>query len=323
MLTLTPDETQRATQYAQEFAQATRAGTVASVVGVKRSHDFPGKRLVLRVTTGNRDFALKVDLDSPETGRLQHEYRVLTDLSAHFAQTATSRVVTPAYMSPSGLFFVTEFIDRTTALDVIYNEPDDNRVAQAYRRAGAWLHDLHSVQPAQPYAFWPQWMMERIRNSSDTIKSHVRHEYQRMMNIMRADAVHLRGLEDIRVFSHGDFHGLNLILGQGTAIGLDFTEARDKLAVYDIVDFLKADVFRPGDAEELDRSGILSRNKEMFFRLYRHPINMDILDFCMRGRLMRDWLLLSQQDREYSDYDRRRADRLRLRLKLTLTDTLI
>ncbi len=323
MLTLTPDETQRATQFSNECARAFLSEPVTSVEGVKRSHDFPGKRLLLRIRTNSKDYALKIDLDSPETGRLQHEFRVLTDLSAHFAQTPTSQVVQPVYVSPSGLFFVTEFVDRPTALDVIYHENDDNRVAQVYRRAGSWLHDLHSVQAAQTFQFWPQWMMERIRNSSHTINSHARHEYQHMMNIMRSDAVHLRGLEDTRVFSHGDFHGLNLILGQGTAIGLDFTEACDKLAVYDIVDFLKADVFRPGNAEDIDRSGILRRNKEMFFRLYRHPVNMDILDFCLRGRLLRDWLLLCQQDRDYSDYDKHRANRLHLRLKLALTDTLI
>lgn len=323
MLTLTPDEMQPATRFVEEFERISPSGSVTAFTGLKRSHDFPDQRLVLHVTTEQAEYALKIDFNSPESGRLQHEFSVLENLSTQFATHRNSQVVRPTYMSPSNLFFVTEFIDRPTALDIICNGKDDNQVAQVYRRAGAWLQDLHDCEPAEPYAFWPQWMMERIRNSSDTLKSHARHDYQQMMNIMRSDAIHLRGQEDIRVFSHGDFHGLNLILGQGVAIGLDFTESRKKLAVYDIVDFLKADVFRAGSAEDLDRSGILKRNKAMFLRRYRHPINMDILDFCIRGRLLRDWLLLCQQDHSYSEFERYKEKRLRLRLKHTLTEPLL
>lgn len=323
MHSLSPEETRLVNDCVREFSAQRSEYPVTAYECIWRSHGFANERLVLRLKSEICDLALKLDTQSSKTQRLSREFDLLTRLTTHFAKTPEAQVIRPIYLSDRDLFFVTEFVDRPTAVDVIYNSQDDRQVAQVYRRAGAWLQDLHCFQPAAQQPFWPQWMMERIRDSAQTLLPRVRSDYQQMMNIMRADAAHLRGQADLQVFSHGDFHGLNLILGQGAAIGLDFTEARDKLAVYDIVDFLKADVFRPGETDDIDRSGILRHNKQMFFRRYRHPINMDILDFCLRGRLLRDWLLLCQQDQTYSDFEQRKAQRLETRLKQALIGPLI
>ncbi|OUS37571.1 hypothetical protein A9Q94_05735 [Rhodobacterales bacterium 56_14_T64] len=141
-------------------------------------------------------------------------------------------------------------------------------------------------------------------------------EYHPFLDQMLKDSALFANSEDTLVFSHGDFHGDNLILGPGVTYGLDFTEASEKLAVYDIVDFMKADIFRDGPVDEVDRSGILQHNKDMFFRKYRHPINREILDFCIRGRLLIDWIGISKEAHSKSRFQRTKFSRLADRLTL-------
>ncbi|WP_170764841.1 aminoglycoside phosphotransferase family protein [Ruegeria lacuscaerulensis] len=272
--------------------------------------------MVLRIRTSAQDFALKIDTESPTTGRLQKEFGVLTALSVHFDQHEASRVVRPYYLSPSQTFFVSEFIDRPTAADLIHNSRDDDQIARIYRRAGAWLHDLHRFQPAKEYGFRPRWMTDGIRDLTQSVPNHILSESQPMLAALEKAAHYLKGIPETQVFSHGDFHSQNLIVGQGEMIALDFTEAREKLAVYDIVDFLKSDIFRDAHSAEVDRSGILKINKDMFFRRYRHPVHMEILDFCIRGRLLKDWLSLWQLDHDCSAYEEDRRQRLCDRLRL-------
>lgn len=315
MATFTLSEYDMASEFAEEFAQSCPKDAITQLSCIYRSHAFPESRQVWKVETSERVFALKIDTLSPDTGRLSREFDVLNRLFEHFRYNSTDRVVKPVYLSPGDAFIVTEFIDRPTAVDFIYNSEDDKQVAQIYRRAGSWLNGLHSFQEPRDYAFRPRWMTDSIRELATSTPSHVSSDSQPMIEVFLAEAARLRNRPDLRVFSHGDFHGLNLIIGQGTAVGLDFADARDKLAVYDIVDFLKADVFRDGATSDVDRSGILKRNKDMFFRQYRHPIDMDILDCCLRGRLLKDWLRLWQTDFTCSDYEKRKRDRLGYRLK--------
>ncbi len=316
MLTLTEDERNRAAGYVAEFSRHSQAGDQLRFDCVYRSHDFSDTRLVLRVHGRMQNYALKIDTGSPGTGRLKKEFELLTSLSAHFDRYAASRVIRPYYYSPGNTFFVTEFIDRPTAADLIHNSKDDDQVAQIYRRAGAWLHDLHKLRPSEEYGFRPRWMTDSIRELSQTVPTHILGEIRPMMAKLENAALTLKGIPGTKVFSHGDFHSQNLIVGQGEMIGLDFTEAQEKLAVYDIVDFLKSDVFRNAHPGDVDRSGILKSNKDMFFRRYRHPVHMEILDFCVRGRLLKDWLSLWQVNHDCSAFEEDRRQRLGERLRL-------
>ncbi len=315
MTAVTLEEFDKASACANELAQDCLGTPITQIRFHCRSHAFPDTRLVWKVETSNRSYALKLDTLSPETGRLRKEFDLLEQLTDHFRTSRNNRVVRPVYISPNGAFIVTEFVERPTATDIIYNSEDDTQVAQVYRRAGSWLHDLHGVQNATDYAFRPRWMIDSIREQSTQVPSHISDISQPMVEVFLAEAASLKNRPDLRVFSHGDFHGLNLIMGQGTAIGLDFTEARDKLAVYDIVDFLKADIFRDGANMDIDRSGVLTRNKEMFFRQYRHPIDTQILDCCLRGRLLKDWLRLWQPNFTCSEFELRKRERLQVRLQ--------
>lgn len=315
-LPLSDEEQARVASYIDEFSSELPQEFITHYDCIYRSHAFEDSRAVLILHTASRAFALKTDTESPTTGRLKAEFELLVELWDYFEGNDTSRVVRPVYLSPGGAFLVTEYISRPTAVDLIYNSPDENQVAQVYRRAGSWLNDLHARHAPISYAFRPRWMTDSIRDLVKAVPHEIEEQSRRMVNLMLAEGARLKGTEDLRVFSHGDFHGQNLIVGQGKTIGLDFTEARDKLAVYDIVDFLKSDIFRDGDGADVDRSGILKRNKDMFFRLYRHPINHDILDYCIRGRLLKDWLFLHQITHTCSAFEHDRRRRLGQRLRL-------
>jgi thiamine kinase-like enzyme len=142
--------------------------------------------------------------------------------------------------------------------------------------------------------------------------------YSPMINMLRRQGESLTRRHDTCGFTHGDFHGRNLLLGKGATYGIDFTEATEKLLVYDIVDFLKMDIFRPATPDALDRSGILRANKEMFLRQYSHPLDIDILDFCIRARLLIDWLSITQSKYDSSSFQRRKFYLLHDRLKQAL-----
>ncbi|MCG7520753.1 phosphotransferase [Ruegeria sp. Ofav3-42] len=314
-LPLSDEEQARVTSYIDEFSSRFQQDAITHYDCIYRSHAFEDSRAVLILHTASRAFALKTDTESPATGRLKNEFELLVELYDYFEGNDTSRVVRPVYLSPGGAFLVTEYLSRPTAVDLIYNSPDENQVAQVYRRAGSWLNDLHARHPPISYAFRPRWMTDSLRDLIRGVPYDIAEQSRKMVNVMLAEGARLKGTEDLRVFSHGDFHGQNLIVGQGKTIGLDFTEARDKLAVYDIVDFLKSDIFRDGDGAAVDRSGILKRNKDMFFRLYRHPINHDILDYCIRGRLLKDWLRYWQTDFTCSEFELRKRGLLETRLK--------
>ncbi|MBO9447794.1 phosphotransferase [Ruegeria sp. R14_0] len=317
ILPLSPEEDTHVKAYIREFCDTCLQAPVTGYDCIYRSHAFADTRSVVVLHTPSQAFALKIDTTSPTTDRLKSEFELLSALHQYFDGNETSRVVRPVYLSPGGSFLVTEYIDRPTAVDLIYNSADDKQVAQVYRRAGSWLHDLHARYPPTRYAFKPRWMTDSLSELIQAVPRDIAHQSRAMVENMLAEGARLKGIEDLRVFSHGDFHGQNLIVGQGKTIGLDFTEARDKLAVYDIVDFLKADIFRQTHASDVDRSGILTRNKDMFFRLYRHPINVEILDYCIRGRLLKDWLALWRTDHDCSAFEKDRRNRLGDRLQVS------
>lgn len=315
MTELDTDELELSGDLVTEFGGRIPDGRVLGSRCIYRSHAFPRTRWVMQVDAARQSYALKIDTQSPQTGRLTKEFRVLSQLQSHFEGNRTTRVARPVYLSPGGMFLVTEYVDRPTAADLIHNSRDDNQVAQVYRRAGAWLSDLHSAQTPTEYAFRPKWMTDIVEDLTRSAPKNIARTCQSMLTQVLNDAAHLKGEPQSRVFSHGDFHGLNLIMGQGQTIGLDFTETDTKLAVYDMVDFLKSDIFREGPDAEVDSGGILTRNKQMFLRLYRHPVNTEVLDFCLRTRLLIDWLRLSQPDHHCSAHEDHMRTRLYARLQ--------
>lgn len=144
-------------------------------------------------------------------------------------------------------------------------------------------------------------------------------DYQPMIALTRFEAERLTGQTCIKTLCHGDFHGKNLIMGRGVTYGFDVTQVEEKLAIYDIVDFLKGDIFRNTKNEAIDKNGVTKAHKDMFFKLYRHPINSEILDFSLRTRLLIDWLSISRTRHAKSPFQRDKYDRLKKRLQIAFS----
>jgi len=99
-------------------------------------------------------------------------------------------------------------------------------------------------------------------------------------------------------------------------VGFLFTEAQVKHAHFDIVDFLKIDAFRPGLLDEVDHTGLTRHAQKMFFKLYRHPIDMEVFGLCMRARLLIDWAAITRERYETSAFQRNKFARFEERLKI-------
>ena len=116
---------------------------------INRSYEFPEARQVWQVALGPNVFALKLDHDAESDGRLAKEFAELQNLSAHFAKYDKLGIATPVYLSPTGKFCVTEFLDYKTAGERLKDVESDQTRRQVFRRAGLWLHAMHEYRPPE------------------------------------------------------------------------------------------------------------------------------------------------------------------------------
>lgn len=263
---------------------------------IYRSYDFADTRQVWRVELGPDVFALKLDHEAEAGGRLTKEYGELLKLRDHFAKYDKLGITTPVYLSPSGTFCITEFLDHKTAGERLKDVENEQTRRQVFRRAGLWLHAMHEYRPIKKNKFWGNWMTNELDALLEVGEMQAdKDEVILLRALLREQIKKVNHIKDLHATSHGDFHSENMMLGPGMTYSFDFTEARRKMAVYDIVDFLKVDIYRNSPAAEIDQSGITALHREMFFKGYKHKINQDILDVAIRGRLLIDWAAITRR----------------------------
>lgn len=281
----------------------------------------PDERQVLLVVFGDDKYAIKVDSTSPETGRLESEFKGLQDLSAHFSSYEKLGTATPIYLSPSNTFFAMNYLGHQTAGQRLQGREQDQTARQVYRRAGMWLSAMHEFKPQKRGQFHGRWMMVEIDAllAANEMKADVK-DVRRMREILSAQVEKTGNTKDIRAWCHGDFHSENIMMGPGMTYGFDLTEARMKMALYDAVDFLKVDVFRPFKAGDVDRSGLIAAHRDMFFKGYKHKVNPHLFDVAMRGRLLIDWAAITKPAYDGSEINRKRFQRIKERLDIAFAE---
>ena len=89
---------------------------------------------------------------------------------------------------------------------------------------------------------------------------------------------------------HGDFHPGNLLDAGDRLLGLDFFDTGRKLAVYDMVDFLKGDIRTDAPAGEIDAGGVRRQVRAALLEGYGQPVDEALLSFLLRAQLLIDWL---------------------------------
>ncbi|SLN51747.1 aminoglycoside phosphotransferase family protein [Pseudooctadecabacter jejudonensis] len=301
----------------REFADHMRFTGTPQVSRVFVSPVAPDERQVFRVALGDEVFAMKIDTTSAETGRLQDEFAGLEALSAHFANYDKLGTATPIYLSPGGAFFVMDYLAHQTAGQRLQGREQDQTARQVYRRAGMWLSALHDFKPKKKGQFHGRWMLVEIDERLAAGQMQAPRDLVERYRAQLSQQVETTGnTKDIRAWCHGDFHSENIMMGPGMTYAFDLTETRMKMALYDAVDFLKVDVFRPYGAGDVDPSGLIAAHREMFFKGYKPPVKQHLFEIAMRGRLLIDWVDISRQAYTTKDVDRRRYDRIAPRLEI-------
>ncbi len=306
----------RTERMVREFVDHTGLRGETQFVCIYRSANFARERQVFKVGVGDATFAMKVDLEGAKSNRLVDEFALLQKLHRHFTAYEKQKTPEPVYLSKNGDFFVVEYIDSHTASDAIKTTKNPRSVGQAYRRAGGWLHALHEFRPLTQRKIYPNWMFKTLDASLETGPQAPRDTLERWVEAFRKDVAPIEERHDTRAYCHGDFHAGNLILSQGVTYGFDLTEAHEKPALYDIVDFLKVDIFREGLDADVDHSGVTQQAKEMFFKLYRHPIDRELLDICLKGRILMDWAFITPERYTKSEFQRNKYRLLERRLEI-------
>lgn len=301
----------------REFAEVMGFVGTPDVARIFTSPVLPLERQVLRVTLGTASYAMKIDFTSDTTQRLAKEFDGLQRLSAHFQTYDKLGTATPIYLSLGGQFFVMDYLNHRTAGQRLKESQHPQTTRQVYRRAGLWLTAMHEFKPHRRSKFYGEWMPQEVDARIDDGQMQAPKEaVVRMRDMLASQIVDVQHTKDTRVWSHGDFHSENMMLGPGVTYAFDLTEARMKLALYDIVDFLKVDIFRPMQGEEIDRSGIIASHREMFFKGYKHTVVPKLFEVAMRGRLLIDWASIQKEPFAERESQRIRYTRLQERLDI-------
>jgi len=305
----------------REFAAAQEFAGMPDHRCIYRSVDYPDTRQVWRVALGPDIFALKLDYDAEADGRLAKEFQELLNLRDHFARYDKLGIATPVYLSPTGAFCVTEFLDHKTAGERPKDVENEQTRRQVHRRAGLWLHAMHEYHPLKKNEFWGNWMVQELDALLEAGEMQANPtEVKLRRALLREQVKSVNRMRDLHATSHGDYHSENMMLGPGMTYGFDFTEARRKMAVYDIVDFLKVDIYRDTPRDGVDSAGITATHREMFFKGYKHPINHDILDVAIRGRLLIDYAAITRKGHAAHGVQQSAFRRLKLRLDMAFGD---
>jgi len=299
----------------EEFVGAFPQAHDFELEDVIQARDFRGERCVFLLSSKSQKIAIKYDKTSPTKGRLQNEYAQLLKLDTYFKNRTNDDVVKPLYLSDTGSFFVTQRIEAPTAMHALRDDATLSS-CEIYRRAGQWLHHLHSFERQEQAPFWPGWLMKRINDPQTLANTLVKPEvYEPLVDHITACAHKARGNKILKCVSHGDFHGNNLLMSEAVTYGLDLTAMGVNFAVHDITKLFMMDVVLDADAASLDKSGIVAQHTQAFFDAYKHPIDADVLGFCVKARMLITLLRTTAQSYAASKYQQRKFGELLKRVQ--------
>ncbi|MCA1334699.1 phosphotransferase [Pseudooceanicola marinus] len=270
-------------------------------------------RSVLRMEIGGGSFVLKLNQVPKQAGRIAEEYRALRQAARVFAPHPDLGVIEALYLSPGETFMVTRFHDVPTLLEQMDEGADPLPLC---RQAGRWLAVLHGQSPAEEARFWPKWIFARLEELRARGPQAPAADFQPLIRALRRQVEGLRGCPAPRVLCHGDFHAGNLLVEEKRLLGLDLFEEKRKLAVYDMVDFLKGDIRADAPEAEIDAGGVRRQVRAALLQGYGQPVNEDLLSFLLRAQLLIDWLHIDAARHAESPFLQGKYKRLENRLSL-------
>ncbi|MBV0912669.1 aminoglycoside phosphotransferase family protein [Anianabacter salinae] len=289
----------------------------AHAIPLARAKDRTHERCVVALAGGGRMVAVKIDLRGDDTGRLAREHVQLVRLRPLFAAADGAALIEPILLGGNGRFLVTGLVEAPTMLETLDAGPAPADARALFTAAGRWLRVLHSADTAEIAPFWPRWMIERLQELASGPAQADPARAQAVTNAIAERLRALRGTNATEGLCHRDFHANNLLFDGQTATGLDLTEVTRKLALYDIVDLLRADVQLVLDGP-LHPSGIAQTTIEAFVAGYGPLPDPRLFEAAMQARLAMDWLTVTPERFATSAAQRHRFDTLSLRLRSVL-----
>ncbi|MEL7213072.1 MAG: phosphotransferase [Pseudomonadota bacterium] len=275
------------------YAEASGDDRPYDLIHLANSSVSPEARAVFRLHHRDGDLALKLDLDGEETGRPAREYQTLTRLMSAFEQNPDVALIAPVWCDPEGLALITRFVSGPTALQAAADDPTTENMTILGQKGALFLNTLHSAEPAEEIGYWPEWVIKRLMDF--TFKTGPRapqigaERCRELIQAFRRISDNHRGTACLKTLAHGDFHGGNLVISEQAVTGLDMTEIRRKLGLYDVVDYLTSvDIQRP-DLEQLSDLGVHPALEDAFTQVYTHPLPREVLRCAMLGK----WLILT------------------------------
>ena len=278
----------------------------------------PEARSVFRLRHTDGDLALKLDLDGAETHRPTREFDTLTRLKPAFAGTKQAALINPVWCDPENLGLITKFVSGPTALRSATEAPSGENLTLLGARGAQFLNTLHTAEPSEEIGYWPDWVLKRLTALASKTGARTPQigadACTRLIQRFRQISNAQRGTPCLKTLAHGDFHGGNLIVADAPT-GLDMTEIRRKLGLYDAVDYLTSlDIQRPDLDTALTDMGLHPALDEAFTATYEHALPRDVLRCAMLGK----WLILTfkitQARHAASRFQRVKLTRLQARI---------
>lgn len=275
----------------------------------------PDKPRVYRLSSPDRALVLKLDPAPVPTGSVAREFRVLTALKPVFARSPGHDVVTPVHLDAGGQFMVTNWAEGATALEAMDLARSEETIADIGAAGGGWLSVLHGSAAPKPARFSPDWAFRRFEELAAARPALGRPRAEALTGALRRRLEMVRNAYCLRVPSHGDFNGRNLIFAGDTAVGLDVGRLPGKLAVYDVADYLCELDLRAPDGAIWDArgraTGPLIRG---FLTGYGRPLPGDVLEVALLTRMAIAALRITRTERRWQRHRRLRLARLMSRL---------
>lgn len=273
--------------HVQEFQTATGLPGIFGINCIHKSRDVGREQMVFSlIHEDGQVLILKKDFIDG-TPWIAREYQLFEQLRPHFATTDDCTLAEPVYLGADRSFHITRYAEGRTASDVLRAPNSAAQANQVFRRAGKWLNQLHHHAQSAPEDIWMNWIFRELDQllTRPEVFAQPQH-YAGFLDQLRRDAPQFQASPCPRAFAHGDFHSGNLILGKGSVCGLDLAYGKEKPILYDVVDFLVSDLNNPLPAADITAGGIRRDSVTFFFKTYRHAIQLPLLNFHLRARLL-------------------------------------
>lgn len=248
--------------------------------------DGPRKVVLLEGPGGT--FAFKYNPDAAKSGEFAKEAQRLARMARYLQDWPEFGVIEVVWVDPLGEAIASRFDPNPTARDTLAAAKTEAERRAVFDLGGRWLGALHRATAKKTDRIDLEWIGEHVakvrHHKSTAVRPHAAPDLlDRMTAMILDDAAALKGVEVPSVHGHGDFHGGNLLFGDGRTVALDCTASRRSNPLFDMADYLiDLDLRCNPEADDIGPSGIDEVHLGAFLGGYGATTGRDVLDRAIR-----------------------------------------